>query len=71
MKAELDSIFLQGAQAEWLDRFSTVECCVSPVLMPEETLQHPHFIARELYKREQHSMEVEYWKTQASLKFSQ
>lgn len=71
VKAELDSIFLQATQAEWIQRFAATDCCVSPVLMPEEALQHPHFIARELCKREQHPTEGEYWKTQASVKFRQ
>jgi crotonobetainyl-CoA:carnitine CoA-transferase CaiB-like acyl-CoA transferase len=69
VKAELDAIFLQDTQSEWIQRFATVDCCVSPIMLPEETLQHPHFIDRELCKREQHSTEGEYWKTQVSVKF--
>jgi crotonobetainyl-CoA:carnitine CoA-transferase CaiB-like acyl-CoA transferase len=69
VKVELDSIFLHATQAEWIARFAAVDCCVSPILMPEETLRHPHFIARELCQRDQHPTEGEYWKTQASVKF--
>lgn len=69
VKAELDHIFMQATQAEWIQRFAAVDCCVSPILTPEEALQHPHILARELCEREQHSTEGEYWATRPSVKF--
>ena len=71
IKTELDAIFSQATQAEWIKRFAAVDCCVSPVLLTEEAIQHPHFLAREMISRGQHVTEGEYHKTQASVKFRQ
>ena len=69
VKAALDEIFSQATQAEWIQRFAAVDCCVSPVLQTEEAISHPHFVARKMISCEQHATEGDYYKTQASVKF--
>ncbi|MGA2467126.1 MAG: CaiB/BaiF CoA-transferase family protein [Thermodesulfobacteriota bacterium] len=42
----LKTIFLSKTQAEWVEFFKEVDNCFAPVLMPEETLEDQHLIAR-------------------------
>jgi crotonobetainyl-CoA:carnitine CoA-transferase CaiB-like acyl-CoA transferase len=45
-RAELAKVFRTRTQAEWVGVFGEVDCCVSPVLRPEESLEDPHLRAR-------------------------
>ncbi len=46
MRGDLESLFASRAQAHWSAMFSTVDCCVTPVLSVAEALAHPQFVAR-------------------------
>ena len=46
LKPELAALFANAPRDDWAMRFSTVDSCVTPVLRPEEALQHPQFQAR-------------------------
>lgn len=45
-RAEVQRIFAQRTQAEWVALFDGVDCCVTPVLRPEETLVNAQILAR-------------------------
>lgn len=45
-RAELAAIFRSRSQAEWTAIFDPVDCCVTPVLRMEESLENAHFAAR-------------------------
>ena len=45
-RAELAAIFRSRSQAEWCALFDSVDCCVTPVLRLEESLQDVHLRAR-------------------------
>ncbi|MCV2217437.1 CaiB/BaiF CoA transferase family protein [Thauera sp. Sel9] len=45
-KAELAAIFASRRQAEWVALFDGVDCCVTPVLSLEESLENPQLKAR-------------------------
>ncbi|THF61361.1 CaiB/BaiF CoA transferase family protein [Pseudothauera rhizosphaerae] len=45
-RAELAAIFRSRSQAEWIALFDGVDCCVTPVLRLEESLQNEHLQAR-------------------------
>ncbi|SFD44524.1 Crotonobetainyl-CoA:carnitine CoA-transferase CaiB [Lentibacillus persicus] len=55
MKYEIQLIISQKTLAEWLNLFSDVEACVSPVLTFEEMIEHPQVIAREMIQSVNHS----------------
>lgn len=40
---ELASLIAQESLQTWIDRLELLDCCVSPVLTPEEASQHPMF----------------------------
>lgn len=42
----LKDLFSGKTQREWMNIFDKVDCCISPVLTPEETLENEHLIAR-------------------------
>lgn len=44
---ELKDLFASKTQEEWLELFAEADSCVSPVLTPEETLEHTHLRQRE------------------------
>jgi len=48
LKADIQKIIIEKSLAEWLDVFSQVEACVSPVNTLEEMVDDPHVIAREM-----------------------
>ncbi|MDR0479256.1 MAG: CoA transferase [Burkholderiaceae bacterium] len=54
VRAELQRIIGEQSLAYWRERLSGVDCCVTPVLKLEETLTHPHFIARGMVRRTMH-----------------
>jgi crotonobetainyl-CoA:carnitine CoA-transferase CaiB-like acyl-CoA transferase len=45
-RAELEAIFRGRTQAEWVALFVPVDCCVTPVLRLEESLEDAQFAAR-------------------------
>lgn len=45
-RAELTEIFASRSLAEWTALFDDVDCCVTPVLRLEESLDNPHVAAR-------------------------
>ncbi len=49
-RAELAAIFRARAQAEWVGVFDEVDCCVTPVLRLEESLEHAQFGARAMVR---------------------
>lgn len=69
VKALLDEIFSQATQEEWSQRFSAHDCCVCPVLSPDEAIHHPHFQARAMITQDQHATEGAYLKTGPSVQF--
>lgn len=48
VRTELGAIFRSRTQAEWVALFDAVDCCVTPVLRMEESLQDRHILAREM-----------------------
>ena len=69
VRDELAAIFATRTQAEWQALFEPADCCVTPVLTPEEALHHPHFAARSMVYTQQHSTEGEYLATGPSVRF--
>ncbi len=47
-RAELAAIFRSRGQREWVAVFDAVDCCVTPVLRLEESLENPQLRAREM-----------------------
>ena len=45
-RAEVAAIFGARTQAEWIEVFDAVDCCVTPVLTMEESLENPQLRAR-------------------------
>lgn len=69
VKRELDAIFAQRTLAEWTEKFTDTDCCVTPILRTDEAMSHPLFDARRMVKRETHSTEGEYQAIGAAVKF--
>ena len=46
--ATLEERFLTKTRDEWCAVFNGIDCCVAPVLDPDEALDHPHMKARAL-----------------------
>jgi crotonobetainyl-CoA:carnitine CoA-transferase CaiB-like acyl-CoA transferase len=69
VKAELDAIFIAHDQAWWTERFSSVDCCVTPVLRTDEAIVHPLFIERQMVARADHPTEGEFWQAACPVKF--
>ena len=40
------ALFATRSRAEWTALFATVDCCVTPILSPEEALENEQIIAR-------------------------
>lgn len=69
IRDQLAAIFATRTQAEWHALFEPADCCVTPVLTPEEALHHPHFMARGMVRSETHPTEGEYLATGPSVRF--
>ncbi|MFM7658773.1 MAG: CaiB/BaiF CoA transferase family protein [Burkholderiaceae bacterium] len=69
VRDQLAAIFASRTQAEWHALFEPADCCVTPVLSPEEALHHPNFIARGMVRTEQHPTEGEYLATGPAVQF--
>lgn len=48
VQRELAAIFASRAQAEWVERFASADCCVTPVLSVDEALANEQFRARDM-----------------------
>ncbi|MEO8305259.1 MAG: CaiB/BaiF CoA-transferase family protein [Betaproteobacteria bacterium] len=46
VRSELERIFSGAPLAIWVERLSTLDCCVTPVLTLDEAIKDPQFIAR-------------------------
>lgn len=55
----LTAIFAARPLAEWQARLHGVDCCVTPVLTPDEALESPQARARDLVVRHRHPIEGE------------
>ncbi|MGE5622615.1 MAG: CaiB/BaiF CoA transferase family protein [Bacillota bacterium] len=69
VKAELDAIFARESLATWTERFSGVDCCVTPILRMDEAIAHPLFRARAMAVPQTHATEGPYWATGPAVKF--
>jgi alpha-methylacyl-CoA racemase len=49
LKAALAKIFAEKTRAEWIDFAKERDCCLEPVLTPEEAKNDPHLIARKMF----------------------
>mgnify|MGYP003940846697 CR=1 FL=1 len=47
--ARLEAIFRTRDREEWIERYAPFDACVSPVLSPEEALDHPANLARNVH----------------------
>lgn len=50
-RAEMAEVFATRTQADWVALLAGVDCCTTPVLRLEESLQDPHFLARGMVLR--------------------
>ncbi len=50
----LESIFGSQTQAYWVEKFRDADCCVTPVLRLEETIEDPQIVARKMVVRAPH-----------------
>ncbi|MEO8156506.1 MAG: CaiB/BaiF CoA-transferase family protein [Betaproteobacteria bacterium] len=50
-KEQTAAIFASKSQAHWVEEFSGVDCCVTPVLTLEESLSDPQVVARDMVSR--------------------
>ncbi|MGE4277940.1 MAG: CaiB/BaiF CoA transferase family protein [Magnetospirillum sp.] len=55
----LADIFAARPLAEWRQRLAGVDCCVNPVLTPDEAMDSPHVRERQLVIRHPHPVEGE------------
>jgi alpha-methylacyl-CoA racemase len=69
VRDQLATLFATRTQAEWHALFEPADCCVTPVLTPEEALHHPNFIARGMVRSEAHPTEGTYLGTGPSVQF--
>ncbi|MGH8676757.1 MAG: CoA transferase, partial [Burkholderiales bacterium] len=53
-KQALESIFSGHTQAYWVEKFRDADCCVTPVLTLEESLEDPQIAARGMIMRAPH-----------------
>ncbi len=48
LKEEMSALFATRTRDEWASLFATVDCCVTPVLRPEEAIENEQLLAREM-----------------------
>jgi crotonobetainyl-CoA:carnitine CoA-transferase CaiB-like acyl-CoA transferase len=48
VRLALAAIFAQRTRAQWTERLASVDCCVTPVLSPDEVLDDPQVVARDM-----------------------
>ena len=69
VKAELDAIFALHTLKTWTEKFSAVDCCVTPILRMDEAIVHPLFQERAMVERKEHPTEGAYWSTGPAVRF--
>lgn len=69
-KAELARIFASRTQADWSEKFSEVDCCVTPVLTLAESLQNEQVRARKMVVTSIHPVDGEITQFALPIKFS-
>lgn len=52
LRAEMSALFLTRSRDAWAELFATVDCCVTPVLSPEEALVNEQITARRMVCKE-------------------
>jgi crotonobetainyl-CoA:carnitine CoA-transferase CaiB-like acyl-CoA transferase len=52
LRADVATVFASQPRDEWAKRFSAVDCCVTPILTPEEALKNEQITARGMVLRE-------------------
>ncbi|MBS1158374.1 MAG: L-carnitine dehydratase/bile acid-inducible protein [Proteobacteria bacterium] len=52
LRGEMAALFASRPRAAWVGLFSAVDCCVTPVLSPEEALENEQIAARRMVIRE-------------------
>lgn len=70
VKAELERIFATRTRDDWTALFEPADCCVTPVLSPEEAVAHPQLVARGMVRPQQHPVEGDYLATGPAVRFS-
>lgn len=48
LKQQLTELFSRQPQQYWRDLFADSDCCVTPILTPQEAFEHPQLLAREM-----------------------
>ena len=48
LRAEVAAVFAAQPQAHWREVFAATDCCVTPVLTPQQAFEHPQLLAREM-----------------------
>jgi len=54
MEEALEGLFRERSVREWIDAFETAGVPCGPILGPEQTLTHPHLLAREMVVATEH-----------------
>lgn len=70
VKAELQQLFATRTRSEWAALFEPADCCVTPVLDPDEAVAHPQIVERGMVHRASHPTEGEYVATGPAVRFS-
>lgn len=69
VRAELDAVFATRSRDEWTALFDPADCCVSPVLSPDEAVTHAQFTTRGMVRQATHDTEGTYLQTGAVPRF--
>lgn len=67
---EISQIFKTQTLQYWVDYFKDVDCCISPVLLPEEVVNNEQVKAREMVITKEHPTEGNVMQFNLPLKFS-
>ncbi len=57
VRAEVATIFASKTQAHWTELFADIDCCVTPVLTLDESIENPQLRAREMFVVAEHPLE--------------
>lgn len=71
VKAELAKIFAGDTREFWTRKFANVDCCVTPVLVLEESMENEHLQARGMIVRQTHPVDGEIVQFAFPVKFSE
>jgi len=52
LRVEVAAVFASRPRHDWAKRFAAVDCCVTPILTPEEALKNEQIVARGMVLRE-------------------